>query len=103
MVDRDGSLKNYLESPTPLVMEQWAYVATSYDYITGITRMWVDGIEVGWLDFGARSLATDYEVRIGAKEDDDRYFKGRVSRVQVYDVALTLEQVLAVQHRGKSS
>ena len=84
-------------------MEQWAYVATSYDYNTGITRMWVDGIEVGELDIGVRSLATDYEVRIGAKEGDGRYFKGRVTRVQVHDVALTLEQVLAVQHGGESS
>ena len=101
--DKSGSFVECLKSPTPLIMEQWAYVATSYDYNTGITRMWVDGIEVGQLDIGAGSLATNYDVRIGAKGDDGRYFKGRVSRVQVYDVALTLEQVLAVQYRGKSS
>ena len=57
------------------MIRQWAYVATSYDYNTGITRMWVDGIEID------QSLATNYDVRIGVKDDDGRRFKGRVSRV----------------------
>lgn len=103
MAERGGPLFRYLLSPTPLMIGRWAYVATSYDYNTGITRMWVDGIEVAQLDIGFHSMATNYDVRIGVKSGDGRQFKGRVSRVQVYDVALTLEQVLAVQNRGKSS
>ena len=103
MAKRGGPLFAYLLSPTPLMIGRWAYVATSYDYNTGITRMWVDGIEVAQLDIGFHSMATNYDVRIGVKSGDSRQFKGRVSRVQVYDVALTLDQVLAVQNRGKGS
>ena len=43
--------------------------------------MWVDGIEIDQLHIGVQSLATNYDVTIGVKDDDGRRFKGRVSRV----------------------
>ena len=69
----------HLQSPAPLMIRQWTYVATSYDYNTGITRMWFDGIEIDQLHIGVRSLAPNYDVGIGVKDDDGRRFKGRVS------------------------
>ena len=81
MVKRGGPMLTHSQSPAPLMIRQWAYVATSYDYNTGITRMWVDGIEIDQLHIGVQSLTTNYDVRIGVKDDDGRRFKGRVSRV----------------------
>ena len=83
-----------------ITTKRWYYVGTSYDYNTGLARLWVDGVEVHQLNVGIYTLATVGNVRIGVKSDDNRYFKGRVSKVQVYNVALTLEQVQAVKYRG---
>ena len=101
MMNRIGSMVDALFSPNPLSLEQWTYVGTSYDYNTGITRMWVDGTEVGQLNIGVHMLGTNFDVRIGVRPGDHRYFKGRVARVQVYNTALNLEQVLAVKNRGR--
>ena len=101
MSNRNGATATNLQSPNPLSLEQWTYVATSYDYNTGITRMWVDGTEVGQLNIGVHMLGTNFDVHIGVRPGDHRYFKGRVARVQVYNTALNLEQVLAVKNKGR--
>ena len=36
---------------------------------------------------------------MGVKIGDGRYFKGRIAQMQVYDVALTQEQIQAVKER----
>ena len=46
-------------------------------------------------------LATQDEVRIGAVNMEKRYFQGRVTDVQVYDVALNAEQIKAVEGVGQ--
>ena len=102
MKNRKGSKVDALISPNPLRLEQWTYVGTSYDNNTGINRMWVDGTEVGQLNIGVQMLDTNFDVSIGVKPGDRKYFKGRVARVQVYNIALNLEQVLAVKKRGRS-
>lgn len=100
MVKRDGSSVPNLLSHH-LKLGQWSYVGASYDYSTGINRMWVDETEIHQLHLGVYTLSTNYTVRIGAIIDDSRYFKGRVARIQVYSTALNLEQVIAVKTRGK--
>lgn len=100
MLKRDGSSVLHLLSHH-LKLGQWSYVGASYDYSTGISRMWVDETEVHQLHLGVYTLSTNYNVRIGAMNDDPRYFKGRVARIQVYSTALNLEQVIAVKTRGK--
>ncbi len=101
-VRRDGSFVTYLSSQS-LNKGQWYYVGASYDYSTGVNRLWVDGTEVAQTNLGVFTLGTDYPVRVGARIDDphDRYFKGRVARVQVYNTSLNQEQVLAVKTRGR--
>ncbi len=99
---RDGFIVAPLSSQS-LNTGQWYYVGASYDYSTGVNRLWVDGTEVAQTNLGTFTLGTDYPVRIGAKIDDiyDRYFKGRVARVQVYNTSLNQEQILAVKTRGR--
>lgn len=80
---------------------QWIYVAASYDYSTGVARIWIDGAQVKQSNLGSFTLSTFTNVRLGVKSDDSRYFKGRIARVQVYDIALNREQILAVKTRGQ--
>ena len=91
-----------LTSSKSLALNQWQYVGASYDHNTGIASLWLDGQEVVQTDIGAGiTLGTQDNVRMGVKEGDRRFFKGRISAMQIYDVALTEEQVNAVKNVGQ--
>ena len=97
--DRQGNM--YSSVTSPATSGQWHYVAVSYDYNTGVARLWIDGVEKGKETVGVFQLATDLNVRIGVKTGDARYFKGRVTGIQVYNVALNRDQIMAVKTRGE--
>ena len=44
-------------------------------------------------------IDTDAEIRIGARLGDGRYFKGKISCVQIYSKALSEAEVAAVKDR----
>lgn len=96
---RNDVMVNSLTSP--VTWGQWIYVGASYDYSTGVARLWIDGTQVKQSTFGVFTLSTFTNVRLGVKSDDSRYFKGRIARVQVYNIALNREQYLAVKSRGQ--
>ena len=47
------------------------------------------------------TLATQDNVRMGARGVDRQYFRGRISAMQIYDFALTKGQVNAVINAGQ--
>ena len=88
-----------LTTSQPLTMNEWHFIGASYDYNTGITSLWLNGKQVMQGNIGAGlSLATQDNVRMGVKGGDSRYLKGRITAMQVFDVALTGEQINAVQN-----
>ena len=81
-----------------LELNQWQYVGASYDHNTGVASLWLDGQQVVQTNIGAGlTLGTQDDVRMGAKDGDGRYFKGRIAAMQIYNVAFTEEQVKAVK------
>ena len=87
-----------------LVLNQWHYVGLTYSHITGMANLWLDGQRVVQKNIGAGlSLSTQENVRMGALENDDRYFKGRITAMQIYDVALTKEQINSVENAGQGN
>lgn len=99
LANRNNVMANALTSPVN--WGQWIYVGASYDYSTGIARLWIDGTQVKQSSLGVFTLSTFTNVRLGVKGDDNRYFKGRIARVQVYSIPLNREQYLAVKTRGQ--
>ena len=93
---RTWSLKH-----TPLKPEDgWKFVGASYDQANGDAKLWVNGTAVQTLNIGANlQLATQDNVRMGAKICDARYFKGKIAQMQVYNVALTQEQIKLIKDR----
>ena len=80
----------------------WRFVGASYDHASGDAKLWVDGELVQTLNIGENLLlATQDSVRMGVKIGDGRYFKGRIAQMQVYDVALTQEQIQIILNRIK--
>ena len=91
----DALLKTYLKPE-----DGWKFVGASYDQANGDANLWVDGLVVQTLNIGVNlQLATQDSVRMGVKIGDGRYFKGRIAQMQVYNVALTQEQIQAVKDR----
>ena len=83
-----------------LPVNQWSYVDSTYDYNTGIARLWVDGRQTAQSNIGRVHLSTQNEVRMGVKDGDIRYFQGRIAAMQLYNVALTAEQINVVKKVG---
>ena len=99
---RDYHMPPHLLTAQRLPLNQWYHVGASYDYTTGIASLWLNGQLVVQQNLGAgMTLATQENVRMGVKGGDARYFKGRISAMQVYNVALTAEQISAVLNAGK--
>ena len=99
LANRNDVMANSLTSPVNL--GEWIYVGASYDYSTGIARLWIDGTQVKQSSLGVFTLSTFTNVRLGVKGDDNRYFNGRIARVQVYSIPLNREQYLAIKTRGQ--
>ncbi|KAL9957479.1 hypothetical protein ACROYT_G039117 [Oculina patagonica] len=95
-----------LTTTQSLAAKQWYYVGSSYDHNTGNASLWLNGTRVVHKKIGADiTLATGHEVRMGARAnpDDPRYFMGRITAMQVYDVALTAEHINEVKDAGQDS
>lgn len=91
---------------TPLVThggnvryKAWNYIGATYDGNTGMATLWVNNRPVVRTNIGRIRLATNRPVRMGAKIGDRRYFRGRVSCVQVYSVALNRKQIMNAAKR----
>ena len=103
------SQRNYVMVPGlttfhDLTLNQWHYVGLTYSFITGIANLWLNDQRRVQRNIGAGlSLSTQDNVRMGALDNDGRYFKGRITAMQIYDVALTEEQINAVENAGQGN
>lgn len=61
--------------------------------MTGVAQLWHDGKMVESRNIGQIELRTQFPIRLGADSRDKRQFKGKISCVQIYDRALTAEQI----------
>ena len=72
----------------------WKFVGVSYDNETGEIKLWADGAlkQTRKMNAGVE-LGTQGSVRMGVRKNDNRYFKGKISQLQIYDVALSQRQM----------
>lgn len=78
---------------------RWQFVGATYDGRTGRAKLFVNGRFTTRRNVGRIRLATNYPVRMGARIGDRRYFRGRISCMQVYDRALTARRILRRKRR----
>ena len=77
----------------PIQLRKWQFLGASYDRKTGIAALWRNGRKIAKRFIGRIRLATNYPVRMGARIGDTRYFKGKVTCLQVYAAPLNEAQV----------
>lgn len=78
---------------------KWQYVGATYSARTGVAKLYVNSRLVARKRIKRMRLATNYPVRMGARIGDSRFFRGRISCMQVYSVALTSRQIAARRKR----
>ncbi|XP_070574606.1 uncharacterized protein [Ptychodera flava] len=88
-VSRDFQQSTQIMATNVLSQRSWNFIGFTYAQATGEAKLWHDGIAVVSDDVGTMALATQYEVRMGAVNGDNRYLNGFVTCVQVYDRALS--------------
>ena len=91
-----------LRTNQSLEVGKWVHVAATYNSYTGVNSIYVDGVlnKTQNVEKGVRIATNDPAVRMGVKIGDSRYFKGAITKMMVYDVALRAEQILAVRNQG---
>ena len=78
----------------------WNWVAALYDKNTGYARLYVDSRITAERKLGRITLATNYPVRMGARAiRDGKVFRGKITCLQVYNVALSKRQIKAARRR----
>ena len=83
---------------SPISRGQWNYVGFSYDKSTGEARLWIDGKQAANRSIGSHEIASQFNVRIGARIGSYRYFQGRITCMHIYAQALDEHQINEVRH-----
>jgi len=80
---------------------RWQFVGATYNGRTGVAKLFVNHRFVAKRYIGRFKLASQYPVRMGAKNDgrDRRYFRGSISCMQVFGVALNRREILSKKRR----
>ena len=80
----------------------WKFVGASYDHETGEIKLWADGAfkQTGTMRAGV-DLRTQGSVRMGVRKNGKRCFKGKISQLQIYNEALSQQQILKLETKPK--
>ena len=89
----------YASTTSAMVADRWYYVGLSYDNDTRNAAVYLDGKVIATKQSSKdASNKTQYPLFAGYVSSDYDPFDGRIAWIQLYDVALSVEQVNAVQH-----
>lgn len=79
----------------------WNYVAATYNHRTGLATLFINGYPIAQRNVGKfrNGLATNYPIIIGKRPGSRRVFRGRLACFQIFNVALTRLQIVALQKK----
>lgn len=79
-----------------IVYNKWYH--TVFVYENGIEKCYLDGELLGQRSFSFNTVTSGFEFRIGT-QNDDRYFIGNIKDVNVYNRALSANEVTALYNK----
>ncbi|XP_068706570.1 sushi, von Willebrand factor type A, EGF and pentraxin domain-containing protein 1-like isoform X2 [Montipora foliosa] len=83
-----------LQSSSPTPKDIWTFVGASYNHSSGEAKLLVDGKEVQSKNIGTGfELGTQDNARLGVRFGSVNIFRGKISQLKVYNVALSPEQM----------
>ncbi|XP_078581940.1 uncharacterized protein LOC144865229 [Branchiostoma floridae x Branchiostoma japonicum] len=99
-VGRDGYFSPFVIARV-LQLNSWNYVGCTYDSETGMASIWGNGELARQQHIGVAEVASRHSVRVAVRNGDDRCFAGRIACLQLYDFAMTQEQIVAARDACK--
>ena len=95
VIQRNDGRTQPVKTKEKLQSDQWHFIGMTYNYSSGLVKLWQDGREVASEKIGSTPIATQFDVRIGARQiiNDDDFFRGRVACLQFYSTALTQREI----------
>ena len=95
VIQRNYGRTKPVETDRRLQQDQWHFIGMTYNYSSGLIKLWQDGREVAFRNIGSMQIATQFDVRIGARQivNDYDFFRGRVACLQFYSTALTQREI----------
>jgi hypothetical protein len=103
LVFKGHQISETIESDS-LVFMSWNYIAISYDYHSGSAKLWIGNRTVASRNVGAKRLiSTESDMRLGTAFEGNNSYKGSIAGLQMYDVALTDEQISNYSRRSTES
>eukprot|EP00058_Branchiostoma_floridae_P006987 XP_002592475.1 hypothetical protein BRAFLDRAFT_68961 [Branchiostoma floridae] len=101
-VRRDGNFEATPAVRGILEQNAWNYVGGTYDSSTGMASLWNNGELVGQRQLAdPQQVATQYPIRVARRNGDSRIYSGRIACLQLYDYAMTEEQIIAAREKCK--
>ncbi|XP_078666471.1 uncharacterized protein LOC144908606 isoform X2 [Branchiostoma floridae x Branchiostoma belcheri] len=82
-----------------LFPNKWTYVGITYNYASGELALWRDSIKVARRMIGTRQHRARFPLVVGYNGNPARPFSGQISCLQLYDNALTQEQIAAARNK----
>ncbi|XP_070537166.1 uncharacterized protein [Ptychodera flava] len=83
-------------------LNHWKFYGVSYNYTTGMFKLWEMDHVLDTLNVGTMELATDHEGRMGAVEGiDDAMASVMVSCMQIYDRELSPSEIIEAESKCK--
>ncbi|XP_078580655.1 uncharacterized protein LOC144864451 [Branchiostoma floridae x Branchiostoma japonicum] len=98
-VGRDGPFSDHVVARV-LQLDAWNYVGGTYDSTTGVASLWSNGELAREQYIGVTEVASQHPVRVAVRaqdEDDPRYFAGRIACLQLYNYAMSQEQIVTAR------
>lgn len=79
----------------------WNYIAATYNHRTGLGTLFINGYPIAQRNVGKfqNGLATNHPIIIGKRPGSRRVFRGRLACLQIFNVALTRPQIVALQKK----
>lgn len=100
IVDRKRTKSIPVVTPKKVLKPRtWTYIGFTYDYTSGIVTLYVNAKPLVRRVVGRVELLTNKPVRSGSKKRRIRFFRGRLSCIQVYSRALTVSEITTVRTR----
>ena len=80
----------------------WKFVGATYERSSGEAKLWVNGVAVQTVNMGAgMDLGTQSKAWMGASVNEGLgFFKGKITKMRIYKVALTQEQIQEIQGKN---
>ena len=90
--------------PGIIALNTWAHVTVVVQGLTNM-KIYINGIDVGgtYAGSGGNMVHTGHNfvvARYTYQSSDDRFFKGKIDDIRIYNRALSAEEILALYHEG---